>query len=474
MHRGTFTTKSNLKATNRRLEFKLRNAELLSVLRMLAGETYPAQELQECYKMLLLNQFHDILPGSHINPVYEDAVNDYKCLEERLDALIGTGEGWFNTLNQKRTSVTFIPDENGSVVRKGQKGFFTRFEIGSLSAGTPKNTATSDSAWIHVDGCHVRTPYYNLSLAEDGSLTSLYDLHLDREWTDGGFNKLHLYQDTPGMYDAWDILPNYKDVEFDMTVKEPAHLTFADSTVAEFTTVLATPSDKSTWKMVLRLFPNSPYIEVEHIVDWDEKHKLAKVEFSCNVLSRELVCDTSAGYIRRETHRNTSWQKARFEVCQHKWCDFAEAGGGIALINEGKYGLGVEENGMSLSLLRSNIRPDIMSDIGHHDFCYCILPHAGNCVDAGINSLALEYNVPPVRADVASPDWDFGGLYLQAVKLSEDGKSIVFRLSEQNGCRGSVKLPKKMQLMNMLEDVEGETDVLTYSPFELLTVAMPL
>ena len=98
-------------------------------------------------------------------------------------------------------------------------------------------------------------------------------------------------------------------------------------------------------------------------MDWDEKHKLVKAEFSCNVLSRELICDTSAGYIKRETHTNTSWQKARFEVCHHKWCDFAEESGGIALINENKYGVGIEENGMSLSLLRANIRPDIQSDI---------------------------------------------------------------------------------------------------------------
>ena len=174
--------------------------------------------------------------------------------------------------------------------------------------------------------------------------------------------------------------------------------------------------------MVIRLFKDSPEIEVENIVDWDEKHRMMKVEFSCNVLSRELVCDTSAGYIKRETHQNTSWQKARFEVCMHKWCDFAEKSGGIAIINEGKYGVGVEEKGMSLSLLRSNIRPDILSDIGRHDFCYLILPHQGDAVEAGINRRALAYNMPLVRTQVKGTEWNFGPLYLQAVKLSEDGR----------------------------------------------------
>ena len=178
-------------------------------------------------------------------------------------------------------------------------------------------------------------------------------------------------------------------------------------------------------------------------MDWNEKHRLVKAEFTCNVLSRELMCDTSAGYIRRETHRNTSWQKARYEVCHHKWCDFGEKDGGIAVINEGKYGLGVEEKGFSLSLLRSTIRPDILSDLGHHDFCYLILPHKKDAVEAGINRRAFEYNVPLVRTPEKGLGFDFAPLYLQAAKLSEDRKFVVFRLSEQDGLRGKKAAEQK-------------------------------
>lgn len=472
MHRGTFTTKSNLKAYNRKLEFKLRDAELLSVLRMMDGTPYPAKELRACYKMLLLNQFHDILPGSHINPVYMDAMKDYQELETRLDHIIGSGSCYFNTLNKPRTSVTFIPDATGNIVRKGQKGYFAYPNTLALSTSNLSYTSNEDSSWFSINNLQVDTPYYTITFDPDGSITSLFDKQRNREWVDGYLNKLHLYQDNPGMYDAWDILPNYKDVEYPMQVEKPLKLLYVDNTVAELRTTLYTPSHKSTWEMVVRLFHNSPFIEIEHIVDWDEKHRLAKVSFGCNVLSRELVCDTSAGYIKRETHTNTSWQQARFEVCQHKWCDFSEESGGLALINEGKYGLGIEENGMSLSLLRSNIRPDILSDIGHHDFCYVLLPHDGNAIDARINDLALEYNIPLVKADVKTPNWNFGDLYLQAVKLSEDGKYIVFRLSEQNGHRGSIQLPQAVKTMNMLEDITGETTTITYSPFELITIAM--
>ena len=208
-------------------------------------------------------------------------------------------------------------------------------------------------------------------------------------------------------------------------------------------------------------------------MDWQEDHKLAKAVFDVNVLSRELICDTSAGFICRETHRNTTWQQARFEVCHHKWCDMAESGGGVALINEGKYGVGAKNSRVSLSLLRSTERPDPEADKGTHDFCYLIMPHSGSFLEAQINRRALEYNVPLLAADsfrlsVKLPD----ALILQAVKLSEDGKKIIFRLSEQDGKRGSVPLEQRMIRMNLLEEPLEEIDVLSYHPFEIITLAV--
>lgn len=475
MHRGTFTTKALLKDYNRRLEMKLRTAELLSVLRMRQGIPYPAKELQDCCRALLLNQFHDILPGSHINPVFCDAVQDYRRIEEQLDALIGQEEdSFFNPLNSRRREFSFIPAPDGPWTRKGQKGYFTYTNAPGLSSVSATPYEAGDPSWIITGEQTAETPFYKLRFAPDGSIESLYDRRFDREWVKGSFNRLHLYQDTPGMYDAWDILPNYKDVEYPFTVEKPLSFDGADGTLAQFSCTLTTPENRSRWTMVIRLFRHSPLIEVEHIVDWNEKHRLAKAEFSCNVLSRELVCDTSAGYIRRETHTNTSWQKARFEVCHHKWCDFSEETGGISLINENKYGVGLEENGMSLSLLRANIRPDIDSDIGHHNFCYGILPHQGSHTAAHINDTALEYNIPLAPVSVSAPQWDFNGLYLQALKLSEDGKFIIFRLSEQNGRRGHLTLPWTMMKMNMLEDIEDTVRQISYGPFELITLGLPL
>lgn len=464
MHRGTFTTKSNMKRANRRLEFKFRTAEMLSVLR---GENR-LEEITALYKKLLINQFHDILPGSHIHPVYEDAMADYAEIEDALDEIIGTGSKYFNTLNFKRDALTFVPSKNGTSTRYFEKGSWIVPDMDALSSANLRKSSYNKE-WIEI-GKTVETPYYSVIFNEDGSIASLYDKELDREWVNGDFNKLKIYTDCPGNYDAWDILPNYKDKQIDIAVSAPLSLLEKDNECATFAVTLKT--EKSTWTMLIRLFRQSRGIEVENVVDWNEKHKLAKAEFACNVLSRKALCDTSAGFIERDTHKNTTWQQARFETCHHKWCDLAETDGGIALINDGKYGVGFDKNVMSLSLLRATIRPDVTSDIGRHDFCYMIMPHSDDAVKAGINNIAFQYNIPLIKADVDYHGETFEPLYMQAMKPSEDGSMTVIRLSEQNGSRGSIKLDKKVKLLNMLEDIECETDVIAYKPFEILTIGI--
>ncbi len=464
MHRGTFTTKSHMKRANRQLEYKLRTAEMLSVLR---GEDNTA-ELTDIYKKLLINQFHDILPGSHIHPVYEDAMADYDDINKRLDAIIGTGSKYFNTLNFTRDALTFVPNKKGTATRYGVKGNWIIPNIPALSSSLLR-AASYKEQWLTV-GDTVETPFYSLQFNEDGSFASLFDKELEREWTDGDFNKLKIYTDNPGNYDAWDILPNYKDKQIEIKVTEPLALCEQDGESATFKASLST--EKSTWTMLIRLFRRSRGIEVENIVNWNEKHRLAKAEFGCNVLTRKALCDTSAGFIERDTHKNTTWQQARFETCHHKWADLAETDGGIAIINDGKYGIGFDNNVMSLSLLRATIRPDVTSDMGMHNFCYMIMPHSEDAVKAGINNIAFQYNVPLVKADVEYNGNIFAPLYLQAMKKAEDSDMTVIRLSEQDGKRGRIKLDKKVKLLNMLEEVEGETDIIEYKPFEIITIGV--
>ena len=465
MHRGTFTTKSEMKRANRRLEYKLRDAEMLSVLR---GEDN-RQAITSAYKKLLINQFHDILPGSHIHPVYEDAMKDYSDIEKCVDGIIGTGTKYFNTLNFTRDALTFVPNKKGTSTRYGVRGNWIIPNIPALSSSSLRATKFNGE-WLNCNGNNIETPFYKAVLNDDGSIASLIDKKQDRQWVDGDFNKLKIYTDHPGNYDAWDILPNYKDKQIEINVKEKLALAELDGECATFKTVLST--EKSTWTMLIRFFRRSCGIEVENIVDWNEKHKLAKAEFDCNVLTRKALCDTSAGFIERDSHKNTTWQQARFETCHHKWADLSETDGGIAIINDGKYGIGFDENTMSLSLLRATIRPDVTSDMGQHNFCYMIYPHNKNAVDANINKIAFQFNEQLVKADVQYSGDTFEPLYLQAMKQSEDGSMTVIRLSEQDGKRGKIKLSKPVKLLDMLENEIGKTDVIEYKPFEIITLGV--
>lgn len=465
MHRGIFTTKSEMKRANRRLEYKLRDAEMLSVLR---GEDN-RQAITSAYKKLLINQFHDILPGSHIHPVYEDAMKDYSDIEKCVDGIIGTGSKYFNTLNFTRDALTFVPNKKGTSTRYGVRGNWIIPNIPALSSSSLRATKFNGE-WLNCNGNNIETPFYKAVLNDDGSIASLIDKKQDRQWVDGDFNKLKIYTDHPGNYDAWDILPNYKDKQIEINVKEKLALAELDGECATFKTVLST--EKSTWTMLIRFFRRSCGIEVENIVDWNEKHKLAKAEFDCNVLTRKALCDTSAGFIERDTHKNTTWQQARFETCHHKWADLSETDGGIAIINDGKYGIGFDENTMSLSLLRATIRPDVTSDMGQHNFCYMIYPHNKNAVDANINKIAFQFNEQLVKADVQYSGDTFEPLYLQAMKQSEDGSMTVIRLSEQDGKRGKIKLSKPVKLLDMLENEIGKTDVIEYKPFEIITLGV--
>ncbi len=471
MHRGTFTTKADIKKFNRSLEAKFRLAELLSVLREQNGVAYPQDTIKELYKKFLINQFHDILPGSHITPVFRDCIKDYIEIEKGLDEIIGSGNSLFNPVNFTRQSVEFIEDENGSFVREGKKGNFCRIDFRALSAGTVNKPETA-SEWLKINGYHIETPFYKATFFEDGSFASLFDKTLLREWTNGDFNKLRIYDDRPGVYDAWDILPDYKDKELSFELSCPIKFIKADGEAAEFSVTQKT--DKCEWTRKIRLFRVSKKIEIENIVDWNESHKLVKAAFNCNVLTRELVCDTSAGFIKREMHKNTSWQQARFECCHHKWFDISETGGGIAVINDCKYGVGVSDKEISLSLLRATERPDPLSDLGQHNFTYIILPHGDFSPDE-IEKEALFFNNPLVKTkSVEAPDfWSADeNLTLMSAKKSEDGKMTVLRYAQTSGARGTLSFDKPVKVLNMLEDVEYETNTVRYNPFEIITIGI--
>ena len=471
MHRGTFTTKSDIKKYNRMLENKLRLCEMLCTLREKNGKEYPKEKIKALYKKFLVNQFHDILPGSHITPVARDCMKDYYELENELNEIIGGGTSLFNPLNIPRNTTEFIEDENGGFTRQGKKGHYCKTAFAPLSHGKI-TLPDSNNEWFTLNGREIETPVYKITFNKDGSFASLFDKELCREFTDGDFNKLKIYDDRPGLYDAWDILPDYKDKELPFEIEGELTFTCSDGETAEFSVTQKT--ENSTWQRKIRLFRNSRKIEIENIVDWHESHRLVKAAFNCNILTRELVCDTSAGFIKREMHRNTSWQQARFECCHHKWFDLSETGAGIAVINDCKYGVGVSEKEITLSLLRATERPDHLSDLGQHNFTYVIYPH-GDMSYGDINKKALIFNTPlEMTEELCVPEYLLGdkNLILQSVKKAENSDMTVIRFAECSGARGTLNFPRPVKLLNFLEDIEGEADKIPYKPFEIITIGI--
>ena len=474
MHRGTFTTKSDLKRQNRQAEILLRDTELACALRWLQGEAYPGEELRETWKKVLVNQFHDILPGSHIRPVFEDAMADYGEARKACLALAApAGEKLYNTLNFPRRLPAFAADPEGNEKHLGVAGRYVRGEMNGLD--TVREAAPrKDTGWFRIretgGTLEIETDALRTAVEPDGSISSLQDMK-GREYTQGSFNKLRLFRDVPGNYDAWDILATYPEVELELRTAKAAALSFLDGETAEVTCELET--EKSRFIRTLRFFRGVCAVESEYHAEWHEDHVLARAEFGCAVRAPYAQTDTGAGFITRETNRNTTWQQARYEVCQHKWCDLSETDGGVAVINDGKYGVGIRDGVMSLSLLRATCRPDLVSDRGAHDFATLIVPHGGSAQAAGINRLALEYNTPLARADLPAFKLpDTGSLFLQSMKQAEEGGKLILRFTEQDGCRGTVRFPWPVEVTNLLEDTESETDTLCYGPFEMLTVAV--
>ena len=456
MHRGTFTTKADLKKHNRRLEIKLRDAELLCGMVYARTGEYPEEHLRELYKLLLVNQFHDILPGSHIAPVYRDAMADYARLHKELDEIIAgamkkLGLDCVNTLPWVRISIP----------------------------------AGDSSEWFRFDGGTLQTPLYRVKFGGGGEIVSLYDLKLRREWVKpgGAFNRITLYNDTPGNYDAWDILPDYKSIAHALESVRP--LALVEHNGDCLTLEIEYRTQKSRWVQRIKFDRHSGLIDIGNHVDWQEDNKLAKALFEVNVLARTALCDTSAGVCMRETHRNTSWQQARYEVCQHKFSDMSEDGAGVALLNGGKYGISLEGSTIGLSLLRATQRPDVFSDRGEHSFSYAVLPHGDEVSITDITKAAWEYNVPVLGQGGAAQPFsiDHANVFLQAVKKAEQGDELVLRLCEQAGRRGraTLKLPFAIQSARALDLLErscgGDVTVIAdneiafdYQPFEIITV----
>lgn len=436
LHRGTYTSQAANKRANRRAEALYHNAEWLSALAVLLGAAgdYPAALLREGWEKLLLNQFHDILPGSSIREVYEDSQADYAAIraggEQALAAaqqklLQGAQQTaqqpaviFYNALSWARGGLAQLPGRalpQGMVVVDEQKrplpSQLVREEgEEAVLLATPPGTegrvpslgyaayrlalaAEAGQAEAHepalvVTPTRLENRFVRLALNERGQLTSVWDKRAaggaGREALAGPANVLQLFVDRPLKFDAWDIDIFYQDKLIE--VQELLEATVEESGPLRGVLRLRWRVLDSTITQRLTLYAHSPRIDFRTEVDWQEKQMLMKVAFPVAIRATRATYEIQFGAIERPTHWNTSWDYARFEVAAQRWADLSEGDYGVALLNDCKYGYDIKDNVMRLTLIKSAIRPDALADKGRHQFTYSLLPHAGDWRAAGADA----------------------------------------------------------------------------------------
>ncbi|HET6172740.1 MAG TPA: glycoside hydrolase family 38 C-terminal domain-containing protein [Gaiellales bacterium] len=455
-HRGVYTSQARTKRGHRRGEQALHDAEFLSCLRA----DYPRAELDRLWKLLLLQQFHDILPGSSIRLVYEDAERDLAAVEAGADALSGAGETPANTVGFARREVV------GDVV------------YAAAPFGAARIVEADDE--VRIDGLTLENAHLRVTLSPDGSVESVLHKGSGRESLAGRGNVLELAEDRPVAFDAWDIDPSALE-----TRREYAPAT---SWSARCTPLRAEITfERPSLTQVVRLDAGARRVEFRTTVDWREEHTLLTVCFPLAVHARNATYEMPFGYAERPTHWSTSWDRARYEVPGHRWADLSEHGFGVALLNDCKYGWSCLGNELRLSLLRSPRSPDPEADVGRHEFAYALMPHAGGWREAGVVAEAVCFNAP-LRLTSAPPPASFASvddpnLVLDTIKRAEDSDALVLRLYEAHGARGRARVRvaapfSSARRANVLEDdgerleVEGDSVLLAYRPHEIVTLKL--
>ena len=507
-HRGTYTSMARNKRGNRKSELMLQELELLGVL----AKDYPAEAVERLWRdIILLNQFHDILPGSSIAEVYDVTKVEYEQLADeagaliraRLAALAGSGEAVtvFNTLGFDRSDLvklgdvkaTGLKDEMGNVYPVQQTADGAVAYLKNLPSKGYKSFTACDteavSPFVRSDEYHLETPFYSLTLDENGHFTSIFDKENDREVLKAGKagNMLRLYEDKPIYYDNWDIDMFYTEKSWE--VNDLVSMKWVDGAVRT-TLELTWNCSQSTIQQKIHFYADTRRIDFETTADWKEHQHLLKAEFPVDIHSDEATFEVQFGNVTRKVHTNTSWEKARFESCAQKWMDFSEGNYGVSLLNDCKYGHSVNEGTIGLTLIKCGVEPNPNADVEVHNFTYSLYPHAGTWKQAGTVKEAYNVNQPAyvVAGGEEGKAYSFASVnkdnvILETVKQAENGEGTVLRFYECENSRtkATVTVPAeftKAYSTNLLEQVEEELAVVdgkvtfTIKPYEIYTILL--
>jgi alpha-mannosidase len=525
-HRGTYTSQAATKKGNRFSEFLLRDAELLACFTEDFPSSYPAAELEVAWKLVLLNQFHDIIPGSSVREVYEDSDRDYakvKEIGERIvDQSIRKIAAKFDTSKMARPIALFqnsdLPSQGSipwtdaeapsalvtaeeslpvQIVEEfGERNLIFPTPHASLKTvcvGDLSDTVPATRTRLKASNRRIENHEVSIRFDGNGNIVSVQSLEDGTEFIEQGklANLFQIFEDKPLFWSAWDIDIYANETGQDLIKSESFEI--VERGPVRVAAELVKRFGKSTIRQRISLGP-TPGIRFDTEIDWHEEDKLLKVAFPVNVHSSRATYEIQFGNVERPTHFNTSWDQARFEVCAQKWVDLSEGDQGVALLNDCKYGHDIRGNVMRLSLLKSPKAPDPMADMGVHRFTYSLLPHFGPFHYAGVVQAAYALNAPVRTAMIEQGEGAQGSLpsliacedrniVVETVKRAEDGNGIIVRLYECHNSRGAAELacartPVSATLCDLEENPIGDLEVsegmvaFTYKPFEIITMRL--
>ena len=480
LHRGTYTSQSRTKRLNRLAQQALREAEMWSVA---AGAAHPSPELGVLWEKLLLNQFHDILPGSSIDWVYEEAERDLAHVTERaadiaevaMAAIVGEGEALvaFNSTSHPRAEVVSLDGENA--------------RIEAPPCGWAVVAAGPSGPEVAVTDHSMENELLRVEWDDRAVLTSIWDKEAHREALGGPGNLLQLHDDNPARWDAWDLDPDYRTSFIEVTQIDRLELRGGLRGLLAFRRRFG----ESSLTQIMSLDAGSRVLRFETLVSWQERHKMLKVAFPVTVSSREATYEIQFGHLKRPTHEDTSQARAMFEVCAQRWADLGDGDYGVALLNDCKHGYDIHGSVMRLSLLRGPTHPDPTADLGDHQLTYALMPHAGDFREAGVIEAAEDLNSPLLMAhgNLAAGssrslvDVDTRQVIVETIKCAEDSDDVIVRLYEAWGgsCMARLRttLPaSRAYLCDLLERERDEVAVrdgvieLELTPFKILTLKL--
>lgn len=471
MHRGTYSSQAKTKLGNRRCEVLLGEVELWSSLAStIVGSPYPHVALQQAWQEVLTLQFHDIIPGSSIAWVHDEAEATYSRLIQTLSGLrsgalaslavaVGGPVVLANSAPSRRREVvaigTLTPPSGSSVQRlhDGSSAVWVDLEPMSVTGVGPSSLVPApDSVTVERSDGVVRlgNGLVEVTLDEAGLISSVFDRRARREVLYSGQlgNVLELSPDHPVEYDAWDLDEYYANNTTELIGVDAIEVLDEGPLVASVQVTRTFSSSSIRQQIVLRA--GSARIDFVNDVSWHENEKVLKVAFPVDVHAEAVACGIQFGHVMRPTHASTNWDAAKFEVCAHRWVDISEHGYGVALLNDCKYGHDFHRGALRLTLLRSANFPDPDADRGDHQFTYSLLPHLGEFVAGDVVGEAARLNQPVVAvagagtagvAAISAVSSSDPNVMVTAVKLAEDDSGdVIVRCYEAAGGRRSTTL----------------------------------